>query len=172
MENPPFVKNQFWPGNNPEDMSDEIALANGRQLYDFYLPKYLNDEIKGLGENAHAKISYIPGFKPTDVVPPDLKVRILEYFNTDERKKWLGRQLYLLTAFNREKDFTNDIGDDTPMLLNWLFNRNGMTHPIPLVAPSPLSADLKMPDAAGGARRRRRTRAHKKRSRRSRKHRR
>jgi hypothetical protein len=169
MANPAFIKNIYLSDQNPSDMSEEIALSNGKNFYE-YLSKYLNNEFTPVGVVAAGKIAFNGEFKPTDVVPEDLKVRILAYFNTDERKKWLARQLYLLTGVNQVKNFSEDSGDDTLSLLNWLFNRNGTKHDV-MSGPSPLSVDLKMP-VAGGARRRRRTRTQKKRSRRSRKHRR
>jgi len=115
---PPFVKSGIEDNKDkdPSEMTDDIALANGTFLLG-KLESYLN--------NIPFPVFQIPGFIPTDIVTQEKKDAILGYFTTDDRKRWLGRQLYLWNVFpNRiESDQFPGLMDDIPMFFNWLTDR-------------------------------------------------
>lgn len=115
---PPFVKSQIEDNKDkdPSEMTDAIALANGSFLLE-KLQSYLN--------NIPFQVFQIPVLIPTDVVTPEKRDAILGYFTTDDRKRWLGRQLYLWNVFpNRiEGDQFPGLMDDIPMFFNWLTDR-------------------------------------------------
>ena len=134
MALPAFVKNKYLSGKNPGDMDDATALANGNFLYE-YLKHYLRNDF------SHTYIQ--PSFTPTDRIDPKKQAAILAYFSPDDKKRWLGRQLYLCTGFPGHKTGGHDSGDDTPYLLNWLFNRSAPVDMGVMSGPSPLQAGLK-----------------------------
>jgi len=163
MALPDYVKNVHDPNREANDMDDATALANGNFLVE-YMKHYLNNNFDF--DIAGYHISILPGFRPTDSVDAAKRAAILAYFSTDDKKRWLGRQLYLLTGFNGVK--VDDTGDDTPYLLNWLFRRPAATDMGLMLRPSQLPQDLRQNGGRMRRTRRRRQRRQRQRSQRQR----
>jgi hypothetical protein len=118
-----FTKNQYLLTLDPNTIDDDLALKNGEFLFN-YLKVYLNNEDR-------VKQRSIPALLPSDTVDPTRIKNIITYFSSDENKRWLARQMYLVNSYSGVIDDSYAaLQDDVMMFLNWLTNRNAYKAPM------------------------------------------
>lgn len=153
-EFPRYVGNPYDNYNNPRT-PDDIPQAQAAQRGTYLYSKM------GLWLHKDPTVqSILEGFNPpADWSMPDETIElILSYFDSPERKEWLGREFYFIQGGNAPWPGDLDEGspinmDDIPMFFNWLFRIPAQQ--MPHTEDSPLDfANNELQVQAGGRRRR------------------
>jgi hypothetical protein len=118
-----YTHNSNFQGLDINNISDDLALSNGNFLYN-YLKLYLNND-------SIVKTKSIQVLLPHDTIIQDRIDKILYFFSTDDNKKWLSRQMYLVNNYSGIIDDTYvALQDDVLLFFNWLTNREGYKAPM------------------------------------------
>ncbi len=142
-------------------ISSETAIINGNYLFSKIEPWLKNDGTYK---------TVIPPLNPPSgwSMPIPIIRSIVTYFNTPERKEWLGRQFNMLQGGNAPLSEHSPVNmDDIPLFFNWLFRIP--SYKIPIKDESPLLFENNTLTIQSGGRRRHTQRRRKNRKTRQRK---
>ena len=134
----PFILNKNYPAHKETDIDDTQALINGNIIY--------NDLLKFLNSIGDFSVN-----KGNLILSENEKNEYSSFYNIDQHKMWLGREIYFMLA---QQDISTGYSrfDDGLSFFNWLTHQkksdifNSDAPIIPSLKPSPPKATKKQKD--------------------------